>query len=228
MTLTADLHQPSDEQTDWEKLDHPPGVRFFAMLVSYLLHPLFIPIYVACFLLFIHPLLFAGYEHVAKLHLLATVFVNLTLLPAVTVFLCWRLKFIDSMYMKTQKERIIPLAAAMIFYFWCWFVLRNFSEIPGLFRQFLLGSFITIIMAWMANIYFKISLHALAAGGLLCFILLLVFSFEGGSAGYLAIAAVVAGLVCSSRLMLDAHRPVEVYSGFILGIVSQVLAVWFS
>ncbi|MBA4166977.1 MAG: phosphatase PAP2 family protein [Chitinophagaceae bacterium] len=206
----------------------PQPIRFLAKAISVFAHPMLVPLYVTCFLLFVHPLLFAGYGHAAKLKLLATVFVNLTMLPAITVFLCWRLKFIDSIFLNTQKERIIPLAAAMIFYFWCWFVLRNFTEIPVLFRQFLLGSFITIIMAWMANIYFKISLHALAMGGLFCFIWLVVFDFEGGSAGYIAMAAVIAGLVCTSRLVLGVHRPFEVYAGFILGALSQVLALWFN
>jgi hypothetical protein len=211
-----------------DAVSRPSAVRFAAKVFSFLAHPLFVPLYVTYFLLFLHPLLFAGYERFRKLNLVATVFVNLTLLPALTVFLCWRLKFISSIFMKTQKERIIPLAAAMIFYFWCWFVQKNFLEIPALFRQFLLGSFITIIMAWMANIYYKISLHALAVGGLFCFMLLVVFNFEGGSAGYIAAAAGVAGLVCTSRLILHAHRPFEVYSGFILGMLSQVLALWFN
>lgn len=206
----------------------PAAARIVAKVISLLLHPLFVPLYVTCFLIFGHPLLFAGYEYGAKLKLVASVFVNLTLLPAITVFLCWRLKFISSIFMDTPKERIIPLAAAMIFYFWCWFVLRNFSEIPALFRQFLLGSFITIIAAWMANIYFKVSLHALAMGGLLCYAALVVFYFEGGSGGYLAAAAVIAGLGCSARLVLGKHHPGEVYAGLLLGGLSQVLALWFS
>jgi hypothetical protein len=129
------------------------------------------------------------------------------------------------MYLNTMKERIIPLAAAMIFYFWCWFVMRNFAEIPEEFRQFLLGSFITIIAAWLANIAFKISLHALAMGGMLFFMGLLSYGVEGGSAWYLALALLVAGVVCSSRLVLDTHKPFEVYAGLVLGVLSQVAAI---
>ncbi len=215
------------EQSISEPLQ-PMMVRTIAKLVSYVAHPLFVPLYVTFFLLYVHPLLFAGYQPGAKLRLMGTVFVNLSLLPAVTVFLCRRLGFVDTIFMNTQKERIIPLAAAMIFYFWCWFVLRNFTEIPELFRQFLLGTFITIIMAWMANIYFKISLHALAMGGLFSFMLLVVYTFEGGSAAYVLVAALVAGLVCTARLLLGVHRPFEVYAGFVLGGLSQVLAVWLN
>ncbi len=43
------------------------------------------------------------------------------------------------------------------------------NEVPGLYKQFLLASFITIIAAWLANIYYKVSLHALAMGGLVAF-----------------------------------------------------------
>jgi hypothetical protein len=207
-------------------VSQPMIIRIFAHLVSYFFHPLFIPIYITCFLLFVHPLLFAGYESRAKMNLVATVFVNLTLLPAVTVFLCWRLKFINNIYMNTQKERIIPLAAAMIFYFWCWFVLRSFTEIPMLFTQFLLGSFITIIAGWLANIYFKISLHSLAAGGMLCYMLMLIYGSDGGSGQYLALAALIAGAVLTSRMIISAHHPFEVYAGFFIGALCQVIAAW--
>jgi hypothetical protein len=205
--------------------DHPAIVRWCAHLISYIFHPLFIPVYVTCFVLYIHPLLFAEYNSGMKMRLIATVFVNLTFLPAITVFLCWRLKFINDLYMKTQKERIIPLAAAMIFYFWCWFVLRNFTEIPDVYRQFLLGSFIAIIGAWLANIAFKVSFHALAMGGMFCFMLLLLFNTEGAGPQYFALSSIVAGAVCSSRMILSAHRPFDVYVGFLIGIVSQLAAL---
>lgn len=208
-----------------ERRLHSTPVRWFAQVVSYIFHPLFIPVYITLFMLYIHPLLFAGYTGQMKIRLAATIFVNLTFLPAVTVFLCWRLKFISNVYMDTQKERIIPLAAAMIFYFWCWFVLKTNGGIPEMFRQFLLGSFITIIGAWLANIAFKVSLHALAMGGLFCFLLLLTFNVEGSSAQYLAIGVVIAGLVCSARLVVSSHRPFDVYAGFFIGVLSQLLAV---
>jgi hypothetical protein len=207
------------------EVEQHPAARTFARVISYVFHPLFVPLYVTCFALYVHPLLFAGYDDGRKIRMLATVVVNLTFFPAMTVFLCWRLGFIRNMYLGSMKERIIPLAATMIFYFWCWFVLRNFVEIPVEYRQFLLGSFVTIIAAWLANISFKISLHALAMGGMLFFVGLLSFGVEGGSAWYLAAALLVAGVVCSSRLALGTHRPFEVYAGLVLGVLSQVVAL---
>jgi hypothetical protein len=205
---------------------HAAPVRWLAHAVSIVFHPVLVPVYITLFLLFVHPLLFAGYTDLMKIRLTATIFVNLTLLPAATVFICWRLKFISNIYMDTQKERIIPLAAAMIFYFWCWFVLKANGGIPEVFRQFLLGSFITIIGAWLANIAFKVSLHALAAGGMFCFMMLLVFNVDGGSAQYFALSIAAAGFICSSRLIISSHKPFEVYIGFLIGVISQILALF--
>lgn len=134
--------------------------RFF----SYLFHPVFIPVYVALFLMYWHPLAFAGVSSTRKVLLLATIAVNCTLFPLFTVFLSWRLKFVQTFLLQTRKDRIIPYALAMIFYFWCWYVLNNQQGIPPLLIRFLLGSFITVIIAWIANIYFKISMHGLAVG----------------------------------------------------------------
>ena len=203
-------------------------IRAIAGLVSVVFHPLFVPIYVSCFLLFLHPLLFAGYDLSSRLKLLGTVFVNLTLLPAITVFLCWRLKFISGLQMNTQRDRIIPLAAAMIFYFWGWFVLKNFSEIPMLFRLFLFGCFLTLIGAWLANIYFKVSLHGLSMGAV-CFFMFLVLNLNaGGSAQYFAATILIAGLVSTSRLLLGAHAPFELYAGLVIGAFCQAVAYWIS
>ncbi len=201
------------------------GLRVPAQIISVLFHPIFIPVYVTAFVLFVHPMLFAGYDEGRKLRLLATVFVNLTLLPAVTVFLSWRLGFIGGIQLKTQRDRIIPLAAAMIFYFWCWFVLRNFIEIPEIFRDFLFGSFLTIIAGWLANIAYKVSLHTLAAGGMVAFMFILLYSIEDGAAWYFAVAILVAGLICTSRMLVSAHSPFEIYSGLVIGILCQLAAI---
>jgi hypothetical protein len=204
----------------------PLLIRIFAQFFSVLFHPIFVPLYVGYFLLFVHPLLFAGYDLAGRIKLLGTLFVNLTLLPAVTVFLCWRLKFTQSMRLDSQKDRIIPLAAVMIFYFWCWFVLKNFSELPALFRQFLLGCFLTTIGAWLANIYFKVSLHGLAMGGACFFMFLALYLTDGGSVQYFAAAVLIAGLVCTSRLLLATHAPFELYSGLFIGAFCQAAAYW--
>lgn len=205
------------------KSQQHPIVVFLAKFISVIFHPLFIPLYVAGYMLFLHQLLFAGRDTVEKIPVMASVFVNLCLLPALSVFLLWRLKFTSSIYLNTQKERIIPLAAIMLFSFWCWYVYKNLNA-PQPFINFLLGVFFTVIAAWLANIYFKISLHSLAAGGLLFAVINTEFITQSGNSLFMAVAILIAGLVMTSRLIASDHKQPEVYIGFFGGIICQWLA----
>lgn len=204
----------------------PAALRFLAQVVSIVFHPILIPSYVTAFLLFIHPLAFAGYSEHRKLFSLIAVFFSSGFLPAFSVFLMWRLGFIQSMFLRTQRERIIPYAAAIIFYFWIWYVFRNQHESPKFFVQFLLGSFLAVCGAWMWNIRLKVSMHATAMGGLVMFFLLQILANQEVTGQYLAVAILIAGLVCTARFVVSDHSRVEVYLGFFTGIASQLVAWW--
>jgi len=201
-------------------------VRVAAHLVSYIFHPLFIPAYVTAFLLFVDPYAFAGVSVKLKFFRLISVFFNTGFIPGFAVFLMWRLKLIQSMFLRTQKERIIPYAAAMIFYFWAWYVFHSQHENPESFMNFLLGSFLAVCAAWFLNIIGKISMHAIAVGGLATFFLLQAFSQQDVTGVYFSMAVFIAGLVCTARLIVSDHTQREIYSGLIAGALCQLIAVW--
>jgi hypothetical protein len=202
----------------------PAATRFLASVLSVLFHPLFIPLYVSVFLMYWHPTVFAGFSAIQKIRILGTIFVNLTLLPAFTVFLLWRLKFIDNIFLKTTKERIIPYAAMMFFGFWAWNVFNHLAYSPPLFTDFLLGTFIAVIAGWLANIYYKISMHGLAIGGMLFFVIYLSLTTEGSGGQYISAALLIAGLTATSRLLVSDHKGFDVYSGILVGAASQLIA----
>src|SRR5262249_15284288 len=93
--------------------------------------------------------------------------------------------------------------------------------------KFLLGSFLAICVAWFCNIFFKISIHAVAAGGLAMFFILFSFVDAYTSGIYVCIAVLIAGLVCTSRLVVSDHSRFEIYFGLIVGIISQWIAWLF-
>ncbi len=209
------------------KKQQPSGIRLFANFFSIIFHPLFIPAYIAAFLLFIHPYIFSGFN--IKLRILR--FISVVLLtaffPAFVVLLLKQLKFIENIFLRTQKDRIIPYIASMFFFFWIFYVSRNLPDSPPAFVLMLLGVFIASIAALMANIYFKVSMHAIAMGGLVCFFILLSMQGNFSMGIYLSAAIFIAGLVCTSRLLVSDHYPFEVYAGFLLGVISQAIATWF-
>lgn len=204
----------------------PAPIRALANLVSYVFHPLFIPAYVTAFLLFVDPYTFSGVPQLKKIQTLIGIFLNTAFLPGFAVFLMWRLKLIQSMHLATQKERIIPYAAAMIFYFWAWYVFHGQKNGPQPFLNFLLGSFLAVCAAWFLNIVAKVSMHAIGVGGLATFFLLQAFSQQDVTGIYFCIAILIAGLVCTARLIVSDHTQKEIYLGLIGGALCQAVAGW--
>src|SRR5437868_3255275 len=105
-------------------------VKFFAHLFSYIFHPIFIPLYVYYFLAFVHPTYFSGFSVSGKVRVLISFALNTVFFPAITVFLLKGLGFIESIYLRTQKDRIIPYISSMIFFFWTQYMLREQNFIP--------------------------------------------------------------------------------------------------
>ena len=204
----------------------PKFLRVLGSFFSYLFHPLFISVYVAAYLIYYYPYAFARYDDKQKLLTLAFVFSITTFFPALTVFLLWRLKFASSIYLRTQKERIIPYVASITYFFWAYYVSKNMPGSPVIMTFFFLGTFLAASAALMANNYFKISMHAIGVGGAATFMMLLgVVSGEPISIP-IVIATIIAGVVCTSRLIVSDHHPYEIYWGLIVGALSQSIACY--
>lgn len=202
----------------------PHGLlRFAAQFISYCFHPLFIPLYVTGFLVYVHPSFFAGYGPAQKSWLLVRVGYTMVFFPLLTVLLLKALGFISSFYLHTRRDRIIPYIASGIFFFWAYLVFRNQPEIPGVLTAFTFAVFLSSSAALMANIYFKISMHAIGMGGVLGLFLLITFSDTMLMSLPLAAAFLLTGLVCTSRLVVSDHRPMEIYSGLLMGITCHFI-----
>ena len=82
----------------------PKFLKILAQLISYILHPLFIPTYFFLYLMQVVPFEFASITDWQLKMKLFSVFWLTAFFPAFAVFLLWRLKFSDSIFLKTQKD----------------------------------------------------------------------------------------------------------------------------
>jgi hypothetical protein len=202
-----------------------PVLRGTARLISYIFHPLFIPVYLGWF--FIHELrLFPQLDAWDSTKLLISFGVNYTLLPLVTLLLAKALGFVGSIYLRTQKDRIIPYVATGVFYFWVWYVFRN-QGYPKPVVMYSLAIFLASSLGLLMNNYLKVSMHAIAAGVTATLLVLLGFYLTENLGFYIAVGLLLAGLVCTARLVNNDHSPAEVYLGLGTGVVAQLLAAWF-
>lgn len=207
---------------------HSPSVvvRAFARFISYLFHPLFIPIYLIYWLIFFHPTAFVGFSAGQKWQTLTISVVNLLVFPLFSTLLLKALGFVSSIQLKTQKDRIIPLIASGIFFFWCYLVFKEQIQFPRMLVVLVFGMFLASSAALLANIYLKVSIHAMGVGGLLGFLIWISWFGNVMLAGPVMVAILVVGFVMSARLALQAHRPPEMIIGFLLGCLTQWVSVW--
>lgn len=227
-----------DEQNQLLELRGPffpqqaPVLRIIAKIISYIFHPVFVPVYIMWFLLFVHPYMFAGFSEKNKIIILVQSIMMLTFFPLVSVFLLKALKFINTIYLNTQKDRIIPFIACMTWYFWLWYVWKNMGkatdavDMPQHTVQLALAIFITTVIGLMVNIKMKVSLHAISMGVMIAFMSLMAITENFNSGVYLSAALLIAGLVCTARFIVSDHTPEEVYSGLLVGILSMLIAWW--
>lgn len=198
-----------------------------AKLISYLFHPLFIPTYVFSFLIYQFPYEFAGItEYRLKLRLFS-VFWLTAFFPAFAVFLLWRLKFSESIFLRTQKERIVPYIITMFFYWWMYFLSRNFTDQPAVLKFFYMGIFCATVFGLILNNYFKISLHAMGVGGAMAAIILFALHYRSPLGVSMSVATLLAGIVCTARFLVSDHTNKEIYTGLLVGIGCQLVAYYF-
>ncbi|HEY9177024.1 MAG TPA: hypothetical protein VIN07_05005 [Flavipsychrobacter sp.] len=201
------------------------ALRSLATIASYVLHPVFLPILMTWVIYMITPMSFVQYE--GKLSLLfiqigvATIF-----FPLLVVALLKGLGFIGSIFMRTQKERIIPLLATMMCYWWISHVFKNLDA-PLVLQVLLRGAYWSIIVLFLCSIFFKISMHTMAAGGMLGMLIVLMMVTPVSMAVPLIAGIFIAGISGTARLLLGAHTQFEIWVGYILGILVMLAAYWY-
>jgi hypothetical protein len=200
---------------------------WWAKGVSYIFHPLLLTLYVLLLLQNFVPSFFKDVKPMELKMWHIQTFCNTALYTALVVFLLWKLEFAKDIYLKTQKERFVPLMSASIFYFWNFYVHHRNPFSPHLYNSFLLGTFITISLLFMLTMFVKLSMHAAAIMGVVTF--LIIFQLQYGQLGWpiVAIVAAIALVVILARYVLDAHTKPQLILGAVVGILSQLACVLF-
>ncbi|MBO9681111.1 MAG: hypothetical protein J7502_00330 [Flavisolibacter sp.] len=202
-----------------------PATRVAAKIISYLFHPLFLPVYVGLFFVY-EARLFNDRTDWQNKIILLQFFVYYTFFPLVTTLLAKAVGFIQTVYLRTQKDRILLYIVCEIFYFWAWYVFRN-VDFPKEVVMFALGIFLACSLGLILNSYMKISMHTIALGVICAFFLLAGMSSAANYGFYIAVAFLIAGITATARLIDSDHTQKEIYSGFFAGVLTQVIAYFF-
>jgi hypothetical protein len=145
------------------------------------------------------------------------IFLMTFLLPSLN-FIFFRVTgTIKDLNMFNRTDRILPFAFVTILYCVVTFMFYWKFPVPSVLKLMMIITAMVIASATI-TLFYKVSVHSVAVCGIIGILLPLNTASEQGLLLYPTIGAlVVAGVVMSSRLQLNAHVLREVFLGAIVG-----------
>jgi hypothetical protein len=143
------------------------------------------------------------------------------LLPVINIYILYRLNRISSLTLEDRKERTFPYVLTSCFYFGLFYLFLDLSVWPSI-KVLIFGGGLSIIFTALINLKYKISAHMVGIGGLLGSLAVVSFVLKYNAVPQLSVLVLVAGIIATCRLYLKAHEPRQIYSGFFLGLLTQI------
>lgn len=194
-----------------------------ARLISYILHPVFIP-FIGIVILFQSGSWLSLLNPEAKRYVYLVSFMATVLVPLVSVYFLKQIGWISGLMMPDPKERRIPLMLVSFFTLAGAYILQRVSA-PVIFPLFLNGVSITLLICALISSMWKISTHMVGIGGLIGLILGISMKWMLDLRLILSLLIIGASLIAYSRLKLKAHNQYQIYSGLLLGFISIFLLI---
>ncbi|WP_187388286.1 hypothetical protein [Seonamhaeicola marinus] len=195
-------------------------MNYILKSISYIFHPLLMPL---LGVIFYFQITRRDYPQEIIWAKLFSLFILTVILPILLYFLLKTLGRVESIYLKSTKERIIPLLlnAAVIL-----IVIQRIvtpTQVLELY-YFFIGILISTLSCLILAIFrFKASIHMIAVSGVFMFFVALSIHFSLNINVTLAFMCLVIGAVASSRLHLNAHTVNELLIGFFIGLFPQLI-----
>ena len=194
-------------------------MRHFFHIVSYIFHPLFIPIGGTILYFMITP--YSTLE--IQSGNILPIFILTVIIPIIFFLILKNVGAINSIFLPTLRERKYPLYISCIL-----LLMILYKVIPNNYVQELFYFFAGLLTATGAALIllflkFKTSIHLLGMGSILMFMIGLSIHFEKNITLAISVFILMTGLVATSRLYLRAHNKAELLIGFLIGACSQLL-----
>tara|TARA_Y100000589_G_scaffold132495_1_gene126433 strand:- start:107081 stop:107695 length:615 start_codon:yes stop_codon:yes gene_type:complete len=200
--------------------------KILALIISYFFHPLWYPL-LGVYILFQTPT-YVNYaipdNYKWKIYILLG-FITIVS-PLVTLIILKKIKLVRDKHLALAQERIYPYITTIIYYIFAIYLFQK-AGVPAVILYYLLGATIAVFLDFLLNFKLKISAHTTAVGGLLAMLLAVSLRWRIDLSFYIVLAFLVAGIVSTARLMLQAHKLNEVLLGFLVGFFSMFYVMGF-
>jgi membrane-associated phospholipid phosphatase len=141
------------------------------------------------------------------------------IIPIILLVFLWRKGYIDSLHIDNAKQRTTPYIYTLICYgFWAYFV-RVTVKMPTFMLLVAIGAMVALLAVTIINHWWKISAHLTGIGGLLGGICSFALNYSTLPLMLIIIVLLLSLLLMYARLYLQAHTPMQVVCGFLLGLL---------
>jgi len=195
-----------------------------ARIISVILHPFFMGVY-AVALIYLYAdfhLIFTG----QFIRFVSPVFFLTCIVPASGLYFLRKAGLVGDFNFPYKYDQLI----SYLLFFFSYSLLIYYFYTAKLFIWFisvLVVPLLLIVIAAITSVYWKISTHMMAMGGLIGCILSVCYNIKGINPFILFIILfILAGCLGVSRLILKRSTPAQVYVGFLVGLVVAYLCVW--
>ncbi len=193
----------------------------FAKTISILFHPILMPSWFTLILFSSNTYISLLIPLQLKYVLFSMIFITTAMFPLLFVLMMVKRKIVSDIYLRKREDRIYPFAITALFYFLSYYLIRQLP-LYDVFSLFLLGSTFLVFFSFLITFFWKISVHLMGIGGLLGGLTGLVIRLNLDFTAMIIYGLLIAGLLGFARLQLNAHKPLQVYTGFILAFFVMV------
>ncbi|WP_304152328.1 hypothetical protein [Hoylesella buccalis] len=154
-----------------------------------------------------------------KLTVIMMVYLFTVLLPTLLIHLYRKYQGWTLHELGMKERRMVPYIISIVCYFACYYIM-NLYHIPHFISSILITALAIQIICALINVWWKISTHSAAIGGVTGALMSFALLFQFNPTWWLCLAILFAGLVGSSRIILKQHTLSQVNVGFIVGLIS--------
>lgn len=196
------------------------------ILISRVVSMMFTPFYLP--LVGLAALFFFSYLNTFPLYyilmVMGIVWLFTVLLPTRLIHLYRRYHGWTPIQLGVRERRMVPYVISILCYFICFYIL-SLRHTPHTITSILIAALAVQMLCAMINVWWKVSTHSAAiggvAGGLLSFSL--IFNFN--PVWWLCLVILLGGMVGTSRMILRQHTLPQVVVGFFMGLLCSAVTI---
>ena len=193
-----------------------------ARVISLMFTPFYLPILGLVALFFLSYL--RQYPLSYKFFVLAVVYFFTILLPTLLIHLYRRYQGWSLIEIGHKERRIVPYLISILCYFVCLYMMEQ-MHIPFFMRSIVAAALIIQIVCALVNVWWKISTHTAAIGGVAGALFVFSEVFRFNPVWWFCLVISIAGILGTSRMILRQHTLLQVVVGFVVGFICALFAI---